>query len=332
MIFDKTGTLTEGRFGVASVVPLGKEMGEAEVLRLAAGLESSSEHPIAKGILRGAKERGIGIPVATDFRNLPGEGARAVIEGRNVEVVSPGTLRRRGIDIADPRVAAEQEAGRTVVFVVADGAITGAVALADVVRPESREAVRQLKALGLRCMMLTGDARPVAEQVGRELGLDEVRAEVLPHQKSEAVKAIQAKGLTVAMVGDGVNDAPALVQSDLGIAIGAGTDVAAEAADIVLVRNDPRDVVAILALARATYARMAQNLAWATGYNVIAIPLAAGAGIPWGLLLTPAAGAALMSLSTVVVALNARLLGRQGERRLAALRQDIARRHARTAA
>ena len=328
VVFDKTGTLTEGRFGVAAVVPLGAGLDEAAVLRLAAGLEASSEHPIAKGILRGAGERGIVPPAATDFRNLPGEGARATIEGRMIEVVSPGTLRRRGIDVTDARVAAEHDAGRTVVFVVADGALAGAVALADVVRPESREAVRQLQALGLRCMMLTGDAKPVAEQVGRELGLDEVRAEVLPHQKSEAVQAIQAQGLSVAMVGDGVNDAPALAQSDLGIAIGAGTDVAAEAADIVLVRNDPRDVVAILALARATYARMAQNLAWATGYNVIAIPLAAGVGIPWGVLLTPAVGAALMSLSTVVVAVNARLLGRQGERRLAALRQDIARRHA----
>ncbi|CAH0176643.1 Copper-exporting P-type ATPase B [Roseomonas sp. CECT 9278] len=325
VVFDKTGTLTEGRFGVAAVVPLGVGFDEAAVLRLAAGLESSSEHPIAKGILRGAEARGIVPPAATEFRNLPGEGARATIEGVAVEVVSPGTLRRRGVELTDARVAEEQAAGRTVVFVTADGALAGAVALADVVRPESREAVRQLRALGLRCMMLTGDARPVAEQVGRELGLDEVRAEVLPHQKSEVVQSIQARGLTVAMVGDGVNDAPALAQSDLGIAIGAGTDVAAEAADIVLVRNDPRDVVAILALARATYARMAQNLAWATGYNVVAIPLAAGVGVPWGILLTPAVGAALMSLSTVVVAVNARLLGRQGERRLAALRADVAR-------
>lgn len=325
VVFDKTGTLTEGRFGVAAVIPLAAGFDEAAVLRLAAGLESSSEHPIAKGILRGAEARGIVPPAATDFRNLPGEGARATIEGIEVEVVSPGTLRRRGVEIGDARVTAEQDAGRTVVFVTANGALAGAVALADVVRPESREAVRQLRALGLRCMMLTGDARPVAEQVGRELGLDEVRAEVLPHQKSEVVQSIQARGLTVAMVGDGVNDAPALAQSDLGIAIGAGTDVAAEAADIVLVRNDPRDVVAILALARATYARMAQNLAWATGYNVVAIPLAAGIGVPWGVLLTPAIGAALMSLSTVVVAINARLLGRQGERRLAALRADVAR-------
>lgn len=324
VVFDKTGTLTEGRFGVVSVVPLADGHDETSVLRLAAGLEAASEHPIAKGIMRGAAERGIAAPQASEFRNLPGEGARAMIEGSEVEVVSPGTLDRRGIAVTDARVATEREAGRTVVFVVLGGVVTGAVALADIVRAESREAIRQLQSLGLRCMMLTGDARPVAEQVGRELGLDEVRAEVLPHQKSEAVQAIQAKGLTVAMVGDGVNDAPALAQSDLGIAIGAGTDVAAEAADIVLVRNDPRDVVAILALARATYAKMAQNLVWATGYNVIAIPLAAGVGIPWGLLLTPAMGAALMSLSTVVVAFNARLLGRQGERRLAALRRDVA--------
>lgn len=324
VVFDKTGTLTEGAFSVAAVVPLAPGHSEAEVLRLAAGLEAQSEHPIAKGVLRGAAERGITVPPASEFRNLPGEGARANVEGSAVEVVSPGTLQRRGIAVNDPRVAAEQAAGRTVVFVTLDGALAGAVALADVVRPESREAVRQLQALGLRCLMLTGDARPVAEQVGRELGLDEVRAEVLPHQKSETVQAIQATGLSVAMVGDGVNDAPALAQSDLGIAIGAGTDVAAEAADIVLVRNDPRDVVAILALARATYSRMAQNLIWATGYNVIAIPLAAGVAMPWGVLLSPAAGAALMSLSTVVVAVNAQLLGRQGARRLAALRRAVA--------
>jgi P-type Cu2+ transporter len=323
VVFDKTGTLTEGEFTVAAVVPLAPELDEAGVLRLAAGLEAASEHPIAKGVLRGAAERGITPPAASDFRNLPGEGARATVEGRYVEVVSPGTLRRRGIAAADPRVAAEQDAGRTVVFVLVEGALAGAVALADVVRPESREAVRQLQALGLRCMMLTGDARPVAEEVGRALGLDEVRAEVLPHQKSEAVQAIQASGVSVAMVGDGVNDAPALAQSDLGIAIGAGTDVAAEAADVVLVRNDPRDVVAILALARATYNRMAQNLAWATGYNVVAIPLAAGVAMPWGILLSPAVGAALMSISTVVVALNARLLGVQGARRLAALRSAV---------
>ncbi|MCC7283212.1 MAG: heavy metal translocating P-type ATPase [Acetobacteraceae bacterium] len=326
VVFDKTGTLTEGRFGVVSVVPLGAGHDEASVLRLAAGLEAASEHPIAKGILRSAEERGIVPPPATDFRNLSGEGARATIEGDEIEVVSPGTLRRRGIAVMDDRVAEEQAAGRTVVFVLANGVPAGAIALADVVRPESRDAVRQLHALGLRCMMLTGDTRPVAEQVGTELGLDDVRAEVLPHQKSEVVQSIQAKGLAVAMVGDGVNDAPALAQSDLGIAIGAGTDVAAEAADVVLVRNDPRDVVAILALARATYARMAQNLAWATGYNVVAIPLAAGIGVPWGILLTPALGAALMSFSTIVVAINARLLGRQGERRLAALREDITRR------
>jgi Cu2+-exporting ATPase len=250
VVFDKTGTLTEGRFGVAAVIPLGAGLSEGAVLRPAAGLKASSGHPIAKGILRGAKARGIMPPPATDFRNLAGEGARATIEGSAVEVVSPGALRRHGIAVPAGRIAEEQADGRTVVFVPVDGALAGAVALADVVRPESREAVRQLQALGLRCMMLTGDARPVAEQVGKELGLDEVRAEVLPHQKSEVIQSIQAKGLTVAMVGDGVNEAPALAQSDLGIAIGAGTDVAAEAADVVLGRNDPRDVVAILALAR----------------------------------------------------------------------------------
>jgi Cu2+-exporting ATPase len=324
VVFDKTGTLTEGAFGVAAVVPLVPDRSEAEILRLAAGLESASEHPIAKGILRGAAERGIEPPHADGFRNLPGEGARATVDGREIAVVSPGTLRRAGRTPEDPRLAEQNDAGRTLVFVLESDRPIGAIALADVVRGESREAVRQLKAQGLRVMMLTGDTRAVAEQVGRELGLDEVRAEVLPHQKAETVADIQKTGLSVAMVGDGVNDAPALAQSDLGIAIGAGTDVAAEAADVVLVRNDPRDVVAIIALARATYAKMGQNLAWGAGYNVVAIPLAAGVGMPWGVLLGPALGAALMSLSTIIVALNARLLGRQGERRLAELRRSLA--------
>jgi Cu2+-exporting ATPase len=324
VVFDKTGTLTEGAFGVAAVVPLVPDRSEAEILRLAAGLESASEHPIAKGILRGAAERGIDPPRADGFRNLPGEGARATVDGREVAVVSPGTLRRAGREPDDPRLVEQNAAGRTLVFVLESDRVIGAIALADVVRAESREAVRQLKAQGLRVMMLTGDTRAVAEQVGRELGLDEVRAEVLPHQKAETVADIQRSGLSVAMVGDGVNDAPALAQSDLGIAIGAGTDVAAEAADVVLVRNDPRDVVAIIALARATYAKMGQNLIWGAGYNVVAIPLAAGVGMPWGVLLGPALGAALMSLSTVIVALNARLLGRQGEHRLAELRRSLA--------
>jgi Cu2+-exporting ATPase len=324
VVFDKTGTLTEGAFGVAAVVPLVPDRSEAEILRLAAGLESASEHPIAKGILRGAAERGIAPPRAEGFRNLPGEGARATVDGCEIAVVSPGTLRRAGRTPEDPRLAEQNDAGRTLVFVLESDRPIGAIALADVVRAESREAVRQLKAQGLRVMMLTGDTRAVAEQVGRELGLDEVRAEVLPHQKAETVADIQRTGLSVAMVGDGVNDAPALAQSDLGIAIGAGTDVAAEAADVVLVRNDPRDVVAIIALARATYAKMGQNLLWGAGYNVVAIPLAAGVGMPWGVLLGPALGAALMSLSTIIVALNARLLGRQGERRLAELRRSLA--------
>ncbi|MCC7428048.1 MAG: heavy metal translocating P-type ATPase [Alphaproteobacteria bacterium] len=324
VLFDKTGTLTEGAFGLAAVLPLVPDRGEDEILALATGLESASEHPIARGILRGAAERGLAVPAASGFRNLPGEGARATVAGREIAIVSPGTLRRAGREPDDLRLAEQQALGRTLVFVLDGDRPIGAIALADMVRPESREAVRQLKALGLRVMMLTGDTRAVAEQVGRALGLDEVRAEVLPHQKAETVADIQHGRVSVAMVGDGVNDAPALAQSDLGIAIGAGTDVAAEAADVVLVRSDPRDVVAIIALARATYAKMAQNLVWGAGYNVVAIPLAAGFGLPWGLLLGPALGAALMSASTIIVALNARLLGRQGERRLAELRRSLA--------
>jgi Cu2+-exporting ATPase len=197
-----------------------------------------------------------------------------------------------------------------VVFVVLGGAVVGAIALADIVREESRAAVQELKAMGLKCIMLTGDARAVARTVAQELGLDDYFAEVLPGQKAEKIKEVQGRGLTVAMVGDGVNDAPALVQSDLGIAIGAGTDVAIESADVVLVRNDPRDVVAILGLSRATYGKMVQNLLWATGYNAIAIPLAAGVAMPIGIVLSPAIGAALMSVSTVIVAINAKLLER----------------------
>jgi len=309
VIFDKTGTLTEGRFGVSDVVPLGAHQ-QDEILAFAAALESQSEHPIAAGIVRAAQERGLEGKPVSDFRNITGEGAEAIVEARQVRVVSPGHLRRMGmeVDSADVRRLAEQ--GKTVVFVLVDGVLVGAIALADIVRPESRTAIEGLKALGIRCLMLTGDAEAVARSVAQELGLDDYFAEVLPHEKSEKVREVKAGGLTVAMVGDGVNDAPALVESDLGIAIGAGTDVAIESADVVLVRSDPRDVFAILALSRATYAKMVQNLLWATGYNAVAIPLAAGVGYPWGLVLTPALGAAFMSLSTVIVAINAKLLER----------------------
>ena len=309
VIFDKTGTLTEGKFGVAGVVPLA-DMSEDEVLAWAASLESQSEHPIAQGVVRGAKERGIKLKPVEGFRNLTGRGAEATAEGRSVRVVGPGYLRERGLGADDARVRAFAERGNTVVYVLLDDRPVGAIALADVIRKESFEAVKRLKQMGIKSMMLTGDAQAVAKSVADELGLDDFFAEVLPEQKAEKVREVKQRGMTVAMIGDGVNDAPALVESDLGIAVGAGTDVAIEAADVVLVRSDPRDVFAILALSRATYGKMVQNLLWATGYNTFAIPLAAGIGNPWGFLLSPAAGAALMSLSTVIVAINAKLLER----------------------
>jgi Cu2+-exporting ATPase len=309
VVFDKTGTLTEGRFGVTDIVPLGS-VAEPELLRLAASLESQSEHPIAQGVLRAATERGVAFPQPEGFRAIPGRGAEAKVDGREVKVVSPGYLLEKGLALADARVSALEAQGKTVVFVLVDGKGVGALALADMIRPESREGLRALKGMGIQVMMLTGDAKPVAQWVAKELELDDVFAEVLPHQKSEKIAEVQARGLVVAMTGDGVNDAPALVASDVGIAIGAGTDVAIESADIVLVRSDPRDVVAIILLARATYHKMVQNLWWATGYNIVAMPLAAGVLYKFGVLLSPAAGAALMSVSTIIVAINAQLLSR----------------------
>ena len=277
-------------------------------MRLAASLESQSEHPIAAGVVRGARERSIAFAPPRDFRAIPGKGAEARVDGVAVKVVSPGYLKATGLAAEDPRVREAAEQGKTVVYVLVDDRLEGAIALADVIRPESREALGRLKAMGIRVMMLTGDATAVARWVARELALDEYFAEVLPDQKAAKIKEVQARGLTVAMTGDGVNDAPALVQADVGIAVGAGTDVAIESADIVLVRSDPRDVTAIVDLARATYRKMVQNLWWATGYNVLAIPVAAGVLYPVGILLTPAIGAVLMSASTVIVAFNARLL------------------------
>jgi P-type Cu2+ transporter len=231
--------------------------------------------------------------------------AEAVVEGRCVGVVSPGYLREHGLVVQNERVRKLGDGGNTVVYVLLDEKLIGAVALADAIRKESFDAVARLSAMGIRCMMVTGDATAVTKSVAGKLGLDDYFAEVLPHQKVEKVREVKALGLTVAMIGDGVNDAPALVESDLGIAIGAGTDVAIESADVVLVRSDPRDVFAIVTLSRATYAKMVQNLVWATGYDAFAIPLAAGVAYPWGVMLTPAIGAAVMSLSTVIVAINA---------------------------
>ena len=304
VIFDKTGTLTKG----SPVVTALAATDETELLRLAAGVEADSEHPIAHAIVAAARTRGIEPAPATDFESLPGRGARAMIEGHGVAVGGPRLLAELGLAADIPMAWATE--GRTVIHVVADGRSVGAISLEDEIRPESREAVELLHGLGLSVAMITGDARAVAEAVARQLGIDEVKAEVLPADKAAAVRELQAGGRRVAMVGDGVNDAPALATADVGIAIGAGTDVAVESAGIVLVRDDPRDVVGAIRLSRASYRKMVQNLAWATGYNIIALPLAAGVLAPWGILLSPAVGAVLMSVSTIIVAINAQLLRR----------------------
>lgn len=308
IVFDKTGTLTEGRFGVTDLVVFDNNVSENELLSLAASVESRSEHFIAKGILTAAKQRGMSFREPANFKSIPGKGAEAFVDGRMVGVFSPGYLTDNQIAVPDNRMDQLAAQGKTVVIVLSDQRPLGAIALADMIRPESREAVSQLRNMGIKCMMLTGDNREAAQWVAKELGLDDYFAEVLPHQKSEKIKEIQKRGLTVGMVGDGVNDAPALAVADVGIAIGVGTDVAIETADIILVRSDPRDVGGIVNLARATYGKMVQNLWWATGYNALAIPLAAGVLYSLGILLSPAVGAVLMSLSTVIVAINARLL------------------------
>ena len=305
IIFDKTGTLTEGRFGVTDILVFDGGTDENELIKYAASVEAHSEHPIARGI--GAAVSGIVYPIE-GFRAIPGKGAEARVNGREIKVVSPGYLKERKIEVTDGRIERLSAQGKTVVFVLMDGKPAGALALADIIRPESKKAISRLKGMGVQCMMLTGDNRFVAKWVAEELGLDDYFAEVQPQEKAEKVKEVQARGLVVAMTGDGVNDAPALAQADVGIAIGAGTDVAVETADIVLVKSNPLDAVAILGLARATYRKMVQNLAWATGYNAFAIPLAAGVLFKQGIVLSPALGAVLMSLSTVIVAINAQLL------------------------
>jgi len=311
IVFDKTGTLTEGRFGVTDVISLDGRS-DAEVLRLAAAIESRSEHPIAQGVVRAALERRVRYSTPADAAAIPGKGARGTVDGVAVAVVSPGYLKEQRLTADHERVRRVAEQGKTVVYVLVDAKVAGAIALADIIRREAREALMRLKGMGIRSMMLTGDATAVARWVADQLGLDEYFAEVLPDQKAAKIREIKSRGLTVAMVGDGVNDAPALVEADVGIAIGAGTDVALESADIVLVRSDPRDVPAIIALARATYRKIVQNLWWATGYNAVALPLAAGVLYrAAGILLSPALGAVFMSASTIIVAINAQLLGRR---------------------
>ena len=310
IVFDKTGTLTEGRFGVTDIVRFDEAISDDEILRVAAGVESQSEHPIAAGVVATAIDRKLDIPTAEEFASTTGEGVEAMVEGRRVRVVGPNGLRALGMTLAGHEEEVDRlgRQGKTVVFVLRDDLLIGGLALADVIRPESKEAIARLHAMGIDAAMLTGDKKEVAEWVAAELGLDRVFAEVLPDQKSAMIASLQKEGKKVAMTGDGVNDAPALAQADVGIAIGAGTDVAVETADVVLVRSDPRDVTAVIELSRATYRKMRQNLWYAAGYNIVAIPLAAGVLASQGILLSPAVGAVLMSLSTIVVAINARLL------------------------
>ena len=304
IIFDKTGTLTEGRFGVTDTLVLAQDMDEDTLRKYAASVDANSEHPIAKAIADAYEQK---LPVE-NFKSIPGKGAEGRVDGKDIKVVSPGYLREQNIAHDDQRVEPLQAQGKTVVFVIVDGQLKGAIALADIIRPEAKQAIAALKALDICCMMLTGDNKATAQWVSDQIGLDEYFAEVLPQDKAAKVKEVQSRGVMVAMTGDGVNDAPALAQADVGIAIGAGSDVAVETADVILVRSNPLDVVAIVQLSRATYRKMIQNLVWATGYNVVAIPLAAGALYAWGVVLTPAVGAALMAASTVIVAINARML------------------------
>jgi len=312
LIFDKTGTLTEGRFGVTDVVSLSEEKNEnreesEKILSIAASLEASSEHPIATGILESAREKGLKIRPVDEFSSIPGKGVEGLVEGKKYLVVSPGYLEEKGIALKNEKIEEIEGQGKTVVFLLEGEKVLGALALADIIRKESREVISKLKGMGIKCLMVTGDNRYVAAWVAGELELDDYFAEVLPHEKAAKVKEVQDRYIT-GMVGDGVNDAPALAQADIGIAIGAGTDVAIETADIVLVKNDPRDVLNIIRLSRSTYSKMRQNLLWATWYNIFAIPLAAGVLYGYGILLSPAMGAVLMSLSTVIVAINAKTL------------------------
>ena len=305
IVFDKTGTLTKGEFGVTDVILLDKEaLSEDDLLRYAASVESHSEHPIAKGIVSSSK----GMWEVEKFRAIRGKGAEGIVKGKDVKVVSPGYLREHKITIKDPKIQTLRSQGKTVIFVMIDGKVRGIIALADIIRPESKQVISQLKKMGIHCMMFTGDHQEVANWVAEKVGLEETFAEVLPHEKSEKIKEIQQRGLTVAMTGDGVNDAPALAQSDIGIAIGAGTDVAIETGDIILVRSNPLDVLSIIKLSRATYRKLVQNLIWATGYNAVTIPIAAGILYNMGIVLSPAIAAILMSISTVICAVNARLL------------------------
>jgi Cu2+-exporting ATPase len=309
VVFDKTGTLTLGKFGVAKVVSLQKGMDEKGVVRLAAALEQRSEHPIATGIVQKAKELYAAVPAVENFTAMTGKGVAGTVEGKKIMVVSPGYLAENKLAVPEGFRAGDAE---TVVFVIADGVLAGYIALSDSIRPESADAVKTLKENHIKSILLTGDNSKVAKSVSDTLGMNSFIAEVLPGQKLEKIKELQVAGEFVAMTGDGINDAPALAQADIGIAVGSGSEVAAETAGIVLVNSNPKDIVSLILFGKATYRKMVQNLIWATGYNVIALPLAAGVLYKQGVLLSPAAGAGLMTVSTIVVAINAGLLKIKG--------------------
>lgn len=305
VVFDKTGTLTEGKFAVNFVESFNEDYTEDEIIQYAASLEGNSEHPIATGILRKQKELELSNLEMTDFQAIQGKGVEGQIDGKTVKVISPGYLRENKIKI--PKELPEHGLS-TDVFLLIEEELIGAIGLSDKIREESYAAIERLHDQGIKTWMLTGDNEKTAEQVANELGMDGFFAEVLPEEKQEKIKELQAEGRFVAMTGDGVNDAPALAEADVGIAIGSGTDVAAETADIILVDSNPEDVATLIDFGKATYRKMMQNLAWATGYNILAIPLAAGVLSKWGIVISPALGAVLMTLSTVIVAINAQLL------------------------
>jgi Cu2+-exporting ATPase len=308
IIFDKTGTLTKGEFGVTRIQSLSDKVDDKELLKIAASIESSSEHPIAAGIVRKAKEEGIKLDEAKNFKNITGKGILATINDKKISIVSPGLLKEQNYE--QPEGAFKDEA-ETVVFIISDEELIGYIALADEIREDSLDAIKTLKKRGIKIVMATGDNKKVAKAVSESLDLDDYYAEVLPEDKQKIIKDLQAKGEFVAMTGDGVNDAPALAQANVGIAVGSGTDVAAETADIILVNSSPKDIANLILFGAATYKKMMQNLWWAAGYNIIALPLAAGVLSGIGIILSPAVGAVLMSLSTVIVAINAQLLRKQ---------------------
>jgi Cu2+-exporting ATPase len=312
VIFDKTGTLTRGSPALSGV-SAAPDSNESDLLALAAAVEVNSEHPLAKAVVAEAKRRNLPTLQAADFEALPGRGAQARVDSKSVIIGGPRLLTEAKVTVppeVEKLTSQWAPEGKTVLYVVAEGKLLGAFAVEDEIRPESNEAVKELHRLGIRVAMITGDSKTVADSVAKRIGIDEVAAEVLPVDKASSVKRFQAGGKRVAMVGDGVNDAPALATADVGIAIGAGTDVAIESAGIVLVRSDPRDVVGAIELSRATYRKMIQNLVWATAYNLVAIPVAAGLFVRWGLDLPMSVGAVAMSLSTIIVAANAQLLRR----------------------